>query len=331
MGGYQGGTQRHEPSTSLMCAQAGGEEARRSSSRPSHCRQQTDAERGPPSGKLVDLPGEVPDHVLVVGLVGAAADLQELGVPPEALDVVLADVAVAAQDLDGSVGHILGHDPTVELHAVCVEAVAHGVQLQVLGGLVDVGAARHVLRVGLRDEALHLAEGVEVRAEGLALPRVPVHLLGAPPRDAQAHGRERDPLDLKIPHHAQRSTALFAHQVRSRHAAVLEDQLGRHGGPHAALVVDLLAQGEAGRALLDEEEGDVPAALARLGVDQVGVPGALAVEGAVGDPHLGAVQHPLVPLPHGGGLHPKNVGAHAGLRHAHAADLRALARRREPL
>ena len=52
--------------------------------------------------------GEVADHVLVVALERAAADLEELRVAPELLDLVLRDVAVAAVDLDRGVGDVLG-------------------------------------------------------------------------------------------------------------------------------------------------------------------------------------------------------------------------------
>jgi len=44
----------------------------------------------------------------VVALERAAADLEELRVAPELLDLVLRDVAVAAVDLDRGVGDVLG-------------------------------------------------------------------------------------------------------------------------------------------------------------------------------------------------------------------------------
>mmetsp|Transcript_104642 Transcript_104642/g.322717 ORF Transcript_104642/g.322717 Transcript_104642/m.322717 type:complete len:337 (+) Transcript_104642:603-1613(+) len=113
--------------------------------------------------------------------------------------------------------------------------------------------------------------------------------------------------------------------------AVLEDELGCHGCPHAALVVDLLAQREAGHPLLNEEQGHVAPAIAGLGVDQVGIASTLAVHGPVCDPHLGTVQYVLVALLRGGGLHSEHISAHTGLRHAHAADLGALTGRRKPL
>ena len=77
--------------------------------------------------------GEVANHVLVVRLEGPAADLEELGVAPELLDLVLGDVAVAAVDLDGGVGDVFGDGRGEELDAVGVEAVAGGGEVEVDG------------------------------------------------------------------------------------------------------------------------------------------------------------------------------------------------------
>mmetsp|Transcript_16858 Transcript_16858/g.47965 ORF Transcript_16858/g.47965 Transcript_16858/m.47965 type:complete len:270 (-) Transcript_16858:669-1478(-) len=248
------------------------------------------------SGKLIGAPRQVADHVLVVRLVCAPPDLQQLRIPPQALNVVLTHVAVAAHDLDGTVGHVLAHRAAVELHAVGVQAVAGGVQVEVAGRLVDVAAARLVLRVGLGDEALHLPEAVEVGAERLPLPRVLVHLLDASAGDPQAHGSQYDSLNLEIAHHAYAGAVQLADEIRSRDAAVVEDELGCHRGSHSKLILDLLSEGETLRALLDEEERHIAPSLAGLGVHEVEVPGRDAVEGAVGDPHLRAIQDVVVAL-----------------------------------
>src|SRR5215831_3685785 len=68
-------------------------------------------------------PREIPRDVLLVGLDGAAADLEQLGVAPQSLDLVLADVAVAAEHLDRAVGDLLAHRRAEELDAVRVDAV----------------------------------------------------------------------------------------------------------------------------------------------------------------------------------------------------------------
>ena len=85
---------------------------------------------------LLDISG----HVLVVRLVGAAANLQQLGVPPEALHLVLTHIAVASQHLDGAVRDALGHGRAVELHTVSVQAVAVGLCEWVRRGCVGGGS-----------------------------------------------------------------------------------------------------------------------------------------------------------------------------------------------
>jgi hypothetical protein len=130
-----------------------------------------------------------------VALVRAPADLEQLGVAPEALDVVGADVAVAAEHLHGTAGHGRGHGPAVELDGVAVDAAAGAPQVHRARRGVDEGAARRVLGVALGDVALHLAEAVERLAEGAPLLRVAHHHLRAAPRDAQAHGREGEPAE----------------------------------------------------------------------------------------------------------------------------------------
>eukprot|EP00438_Fugacium_kawagutii_P009659 Skav215008 [mRNA] locus=scaffold508:1296500:1308299:+ [translate_table: standard] len=116
--------------------------------------------------------------------------------------------------------------------------------------VVDIAAAGLVLRIGLRDEALDLSEAVKVRTEGLSFLGIPVHFFDAPPGDAETHGRQCHSLNFEVSHHAQGGLAFFTDQVGSRHAAILEDQLGCHGRPHTTLVLDLLSQGEAFGALL---------------------------------------------------------------------------------
>src|SRR5512139_1510009 len=86
------------------------------------------------------IPRQVLGHVLVVGLEGAAADLEQLGVAPQALDDVFAHVAVAAEDLDGAVGDLLADAGGEELGAVGVDPVAVVVEVELAGGLVHVAA-----------------------------------------------------------------------------------------------------------------------------------------------------------------------------------------------
>ena len=67
---------------------------------------------------------QVSRDVLLVGLKRSAPDFEELGVSPEALDVVLTDIAVATHDLHGRIGDFLGRRRGKEFDAVGVEALA---------------------------------------------------------------------------------------------------------------------------------------------------------------------------------------------------------------
>mmetsp|Transcript_18372 Transcript_18372/g.29386 ORF Transcript_18372/g.29386 Transcript_18372/m.29386 type:complete len:213 (+) Transcript_18372:423-1061(+) len=210
-------------------------------------------------------------------LVCATTDLQKLRISPETLHAVFGDVAVATHYLHCSVGHVLAHDAAVELYAIGIQTVAYSVEVQVLGRLVDVATASLVLRVGLGDEPLHLPEGVQRRAEGLALLRVPVHVLDTSSCDSKTHCRQGYPLDLQVAHHAHGGFALYANQVGSWNPAVLKDELCCHGCPHAALVLDLLSQGKALGTFLDQEERDLLCSRTGTGIDQVGITRGLAV------------------------------------------------------
>ena len=82
----------------------------------------------------------------------------------------------------------------------------------------------------------------------------------------------------------------LAEHVRSRHAAVLEDQLARAARTDAELVF-LLADREAGRVALDQERRD--ALVAGAGID-VGEDDEEVGLVAVGDPELAAVEDVVV-------------------------------------
>src|SRR5438045_8921915 len=89
------------------------------------------------------VPRQIAGDVLLVRLDRAAADLQQLGVAPPPLHLILADGAVAAEHLDRAVGDVLGYRRAEQLDAVGIDAVAAALEAQVSGGLVDVRAARH--------------------------------------------------------------------------------------------------------------------------------------------------------------------------------------------
>ena len=115
------------------------------------------------------LPRQILGDVLLVRFQRAAADLEQLGVAPQALDDVLAHVAVAAEHLDGAVGDLLADAGGEELGAVGVDAVAVAVEVEPARRVVDVAARRLVLGVGLGDVALDLAVLADRHAERLAL------------------------------------------------------------------------------------------------------------------------------------------------------------------
>ena len=94
-----------------------------------HKRPQLPAPESEPKGwrpPLLLRAAEVLADDAATDFLGAGADLQELGVAPELLHMVLPAVAVAPEDLDRSVRHVLTHLPTEELHAVRVEAADAG-------------------------------------------------------------------------------------------------------------------------------------------------------------------------------------------------------------
>src|SRR2546423_1532099 len=76
-----------------------------------------------------------------------------------------------------------------------------------------------------------------------------------------------------------------------RHRQLIKERRGGMGGGRAIFLLDL-AHFKAGELLLESEGGD-PAARAKLAV-VVGEDDKQVGERAVGDPHLAAVEHPLV-------------------------------------
>src|SRR5690606_22346853 len=240
---------------------------------------------------------EIARHVLVVRIDGAAADLEELGVTIEPLDLVLSRVAVAAEDLDGAVGDVLSHRGAEELHAVRVEPMAGPIERHLGCREIGVGASGHELGVALGDVALDLAVLTELLPEALSVTGVSVHDLDAAPGDAEAHGGQPEALELEVPHHAHAGAADLADDVRLGHDTIVEHELGRRRRAHAHLVVNLLAELEARETLLDDDHGERAAWRALdARVDEEDVAELRLADRTVGDPHLRAVQHVGAPL-----------------------------------
>ena len=75
--------------------------------------------------------------------------------------------------------------------------------------------------------ALDLSEVSQRLPEGLSVRGVAVHDLDRTSGDAEAHGRERQALELEVAHHAEAGVALLADQVLGRHPHVVEEELAR--------------------------------------------------------------------------------------------------------
>ena len=113
------------------------------------------------------------------------------------------------------------------------------------------------------------------------------HDVHAGVHDAERAAGEHGALVVEPAHEHVDALALLGEHVFLRHRAVLEHELAGVRAAHAELV-ELLRGRESLHALFDQERGDAarPGAQVGLGVDdeRVGV-------GAVGDPHLGAVEN----------------------------------------
>ena len=104
--------------------------------------------------------------------------------------------------------------------------------------------------------------------------------------------------------------------VGARHPAILQQQLARAARANAELVL-FLADGEPGKAALDEEGGDPPVTGFRVDAgkddEQVGFV-------RVGDPELPAGQDEMVTRFHGAGRQREGVAARPGFRERVRAD-----------
>src|SRR5690606_13109080 len=271
----------------------------------------------------------------------ARADLVELGIAPQAPRRALAEIAAAAERLDrfgrpprrlpGRVearpGRILAQPANVHL------ALARQVALATDG--VDIGAAGHHRGIHVGELALHQLELADRLAELLALVDVGNHHVHAGAHDPQRPTREYRPLEVE-PAHQHVGTAPdagfgivadAAQHVLGRDLAVVEDQLAGGAAAHAHLV-ELLRHREAGEVLFDEEGGDA----ARAGLEVVlGIDDEDVGIRSVGDPELGAVEHPAVAAEVGAQLHRYHVGAGAGLAHRERPDVLAAHQLRQVL
>ncbi len=152
-------------------------------------------------------------------------------------------------------------------------------------------------------------------AEGLPLARVLDGLVDQPVQAAQRAGGAPQALFLELHHLEGEAQALLADEVTFRHAHVVEEQLRGVAAVHADLV-DLLAR-DAGRVHRHHDQALVLVRRAVAGVGQQAAPVGLH---AVGDPHLGAVDHVVVTVAARAGLHRGHVAAAARLADPQAGD-----------
>jgi hypothetical protein len=174
----------------------------------------------------------------------------------EALGDVLAHVAAAAEDLDGAVGHPVGHLRAVELdhRALGVRGLHVGrVAVDAAGGLVQHRAGREQLGHAVREHARHQAVRGDRDAAGDPRPRERGHLRDQAVGRAGAAGGDHQPLEAEPLARVEHAAALVADEVGGRDADVGElddrvmvaDRVGVRGGADDA---------DAGGGQVDQEE-----------------------------------------------------------------------------
>src|SRR6266702_3225025 len=246
-------------------------------------------------------------------LVRAFAHGEELRVAEVALHGQLLDIAHAAVDLDGLAGAELGSLGGEELGHACLEVAALACRLergrlvgQELGGL---DARRHLGELGL--DELVLRDGLP---KGLTLLGIADRVLEGRPGQADAARRHIDAPALEGTHDHWEARVLLAEQILQRHARVLKDELAR-AQPTVAQLLQVAADPDARRALVDEQAGDAPRLGPRwIGADKHAKHGAVL---GVGDEHLLAVFDPLVLLSTCRGTQRRRVRARARFSQCH--------------
>ena len=176
-------------------------------------------------------------------------------VTDDAFDVVVGEVAIAAVDLQGVVGDLEG--------GVGDEAFGHGapagrvrgLAVESAGGFVehDAGGLKFGFHVGqLELDALEIGDGL---AELLAVLRVSDGLVERELGAAEGAGGDVEAPAIEAGHREAEAVAFLTDPVSCGHAHFVEDDLRRRltFPAHLAFVGP---EGEAGRALLDDEGGD---------------------------------------------------------------------------
>ena len=195
----------------------------------------------------------------------------------------------------------------------------------VLAAVAGLGDGVHVRLAGIHrrihvgELALHELEGADRLAELLTLMDVGHDDVHGRLHDAERSGRQDGALVVEAAHQHIDALAEGTQHVLLGNLAILENQLAGRRAAHAHLV-ELLRHLEALAVGLDDEGRDAARAGGGIGLgvddDHLGV-------GAVGDPHLRAIQHVAVALLVGTQLHRNDVRARTRLAHREAADVLA--------
>mmetsp|Transcript_34394 Transcript_34394/g.106254 ORF Transcript_34394/g.106254 Transcript_34394/m.106254 type:complete len:422 (-) Transcript_34394:21-1286(-) len=239
-------------------------------------------------------------------LARALVDLEDLRVAVQLLHRVARVEAVAAEDLDGVGGALVA--------VVGGELLGDGGPVRVAAAGVDLGRGLVREQAGGLDAGDHVGDhegdGLVLRdglAHRLALLGVVARLLHRAAGHADGADGDGRAGEVEGLHGDLEAVADLAEHVLLRHDDVVE--LDAAGVAAALAHVDLLlAAGDARRVAVDDEADEAALALGKH-EEPVG-------DATVGDPHLGAVDDPLVALLLGGRLEARDVGPGGGLRDA---------------
>src|SRR5258706_2447653 len=186
-------------------------------------------------------------------LVGAGADVVELGIAEQAPRGKFVDVAVAAEGLDRverDLHGVLGSEKKARGGVLARGAAASLVER--LRHAIAEGARGLQLRVHVGDLALHELEGADGLAELFALVHVGEDHVHRRLHDAERSAREHAALGIEAAHQHARSAVHFAEHVLGGNLAILEHELASGRAAHAQ-PVQLLRPPEALHAVLYSE------------------------------------------------------------------------------
>ena len=118
---------------------------------------------------------------------------------------------------------------------------------------------------------------------------------------ANGHGAQGNALGLKVFHDRVKAFVLFAQQVMVWNAHVVEHQLGGVGRQPTCFL-ECAAHTETRCAFFNNEHRHGVACIARFGGNEIQIG-----MHAVGDEHLGAIEHPVIAIAFGRGANARHV------------------------